>query len=285
MGQYPDDNTGFVKNLRSLRVLLEVISLYEKGLGAKLNRSKSEATWVGAWKSRDDQPFGLTWVKKMKILGVFFGVVDAQRHNWEPKLFKLDKMLTIWKPRSLSMIGKSLVINVLGVSKFLYLARVLVTPRWVIEGYNSLISKFLWGSKIEPVARKTLHCPIVKGGLRIVDFEVKGRALRLASMLSVVADSSPNCFKLAKYFFGSWLARFGPSWANLRDNSSLSASLPTSFYASCLGTLEELTYLPASFVFSSKNIYREFLKVQTSPPILPWFWAPFLRPSLDLTEH
>ena len=126
------------------------------------------------------------------------------------------------------------------------------------------------------MARKTLHCPIFKGGLGIVDFEVQGRALRLASMLSVVADSRPNCFYLAKYFCGSRLARFGPSWANLRDNSSPSASLPTPFYASWLGTLEELTHLPASFVFSSKNIYRELLKVQTSPPILPPFWAPSL---------
>ena len=101
------------------------------------------------------------------------------------------------------MVGKSLVINVLGVSKLLYLARVLVTPRWVIDRYNSLIWNFLWGSKIEPVARNALHCPIDKGGQGIVDFKVKGWALRLASCLSVVDDLVPNCFYLAKYFCGS----------------------------------------------------------------------------------
>lgn len=76
VGQYADDTTGFLKSLLSLRVLLDVISFYEKGSGAKLNRSKSEAMWVGSWKTRDDQPFGLTWVKKMKILGVFFFLVS-----------------------------------------------------------------------------------------------------------------------------------------------------------------------------------------------------------------
>ena len=74
----------------------------------------------------------------MKILGVFFGLIDVQRDNWEPKLSKLDKM-SLWKSRSLSMVGKYLVINVLGVSKLLYLARILVTPRWVIDRFNSLI--------------------------------------------------------------------------------------------------------------------------------------------------
>ena len=284
VGQYADDTTGFLKNLRSLRVLLETVSLYKRGSGAKLNRSKSEAMWVGAWKARDDQPFGLTWVKKMKILEVFFGVIDVQRDNWEPKLSKLDKMLTMWKSRFLSLVDKSLIINVLGVSKPLYLARVLVTPRWVIDRYNSLICNFLWGSKIEPVARKTLHCPIDKGGLGIVDFEVKGRALHLASSLSVLDNSSPSCFYLAKNFCGGRLARFGSKWASLLDNSSPSASLPTLFYSGSLSTLEKIARLPTSFVYCSKNIYRELLK-QLSSPLLRRFWSPFLRPCLDMGEH
>ena len=276
VGQYADDTTGFLKDLRSLRVLLDVVSLYEKGSGAKLNRSKSEAMWVGSWKAREDQPFGLTWVKKMKILGVVFGVIDVQRDNWEPKLSKLDKMLTLWKSRSLSMIGKSLIINVLGVSKLLYLARVLITPRWVIDRFNSLVWKFLWGSKIESVARKSLHCPIDKGGLGIVDFEVKGRALRLASVLYVLEDPTPNCFYLAKYFCGGRLARFGSKWASLRDNSSPSASSPSPSYTASLGTLEKLTRLPTSFAYSSKNIYRELLKELSSPPSFPITGPPFL---------
>ena len=136
--------------------------------------------WVGTWRTREDQPLGLMWIKKMKFMGVVFGVVDVQRDNWEPKLSKLDKMLTTWKSRSLSMVGKSLIINVLGISKLLYLACVLMTTKWVLKRFNSLVWKFLWGSKIEPVACKTLHCPIDKGGLGIIDFEVKGQALQLA---------------------------------------------------------------------------------------------------------
>lgn len=93
-----------------------------------------------------------------------------------------------------------------------------------------------------------------------MDFEVKGRALRLASVLSVVLDPVPNCFYLAKYFCGSRLARFGSRWASLRDNSSPSASLPTLFYTGSLSPLEKLAHVPTSFVFSSKNLYRELLK-------------------------
>ena len=74
--QYADDTTCFVKDLFSLTHLLQLISTYEKGSGSKLNRSKTKATWLGAWHECTDEPFGLTWVRKMKIVGVFFGTVQ-----------------------------------------------------------------------------------------------------------------------------------------------------------------------------------------------------------------
>ena len=44
--------------------------------------------WLGAWKFCNDESHGLTWVRKMKILGVVFGVVDTEQDNWQPKLNK-----------------------------------------------------------------------------------------------------------------------------------------------------------------------------------------------------
>ena len=70
---YADDTTSFVKTVRSSERLFDVIRLYEQGSGAKLNVSKNETMGMGAWRSRVDQPLGLTWVEKMKILGVVFG--------------------------------------------------------------------------------------------------------------------------------------------------------------------------------------------------------------------
>ena len=130
VGQYADDTTAFVKNDSSLFSLFDAIAFYERGSGAKLNLSKTEAMWLGAWKDRLDEPLGLTWVRKMKILGVFFGTVDVERDNWEPRLSKLDKTLSRWKSRSLSFIGKVLILNILALSKLLYVSRVLVPPKW-----------------------------------------------------------------------------------------------------------------------------------------------------------
>ena len=79
--QYADHTTTFLKNISSLVQLFNLVSIYERGLGAKLNRSKTEAMWLGAWRSSVDEPLGLTWVKKMKVLGVWFGVVPVEQDN------------------------------------------------------------------------------------------------------------------------------------------------------------------------------------------------------------
>ena len=165
--QYADDTTCFVKDLFSLAHLFELISIDEKGSGAKLNRSKTEAMWVGAWRECGDEPLGLTWVRKMKIVGVFFGTVPVVANSWQPKLDKLEKSLNLWKARSLSLVGRSLIVNVMGLSKLLYLAKVLIPPEWVFTRVNSLVWPFIWGSKIETVSCATCHLPELLGGLNV----------------------------------------------------------------------------------------------------------------------
>jgi len=140
---HADDTTLLLKDSRSLTSLFELIDPFEKGSQVKLNRSKTEAMWLGAWKFCNDEPHGLTWIRKMKTLGVIFGVVDTEQDNWQPKLNKLEKSLNLWKSRSLSLLGKALVVNVLGLSKLIYLARVLVLPAWVLSRVNRLIWRFI----------------------------------------------------------------------------------------------------------------------------------------------
>ena len=284
--QYADDTTSFVKDYFSLVSLFKLITIYEKGSGAKLNRSKSEAMWLGAWQSRTDEPLGLTWVRKMKILGVFFGTVPVETDNWQPKINKLEKSLNLWKSRSLSFIGKCLIINVLGLSKFLYLAKVLLLPAWVLHRVNQLIWPFLWGSKIETVSRNTCYLPVRSGGLNISNLELKSVALRLSSVSYTLSLPEDSSFFLCKYFVGGSLAPLRPEWRSLRDNSSPSAAQPTPFYMKSLNLFSKLgNLLSANVPLSTKCIYKYLLKENSSPPILPYPWLAILGPGLIMSDH
>ena len=290
IGQYADDSTCLVKDLFSLDRLFTLLRKYEAGTGAKLNVSKTEAMWLGAWRSKPEAPYGLTWVSKMKILGVWFnnGTVNTEPDNWLPRLSKLEANLNLWKSRALSLVGKVLIINVLGASKFWFLSKILPTPEWVVSRFNKLIFSFLWGSKIETIARKTLSIPLSQGGLGLIDFVSKSQALKLSLISTLIDNPDTKAFFLLKYFLGSQLARLREGWSHLRDNSSPSALTPTSYYQVCLKNLTALLNTGSyntGFVFSSKACYQVFLKEAVSAPTLPYRWAPYLNFHLDLPTH
>lgn len=136
ISQYADDATCILKSERSLSSLLRVVSKFEQGSGAKLNTSKSEAMWLGKWRTRIESPYDLRWVTKMRVLGVYFsnGLVNVDDDNWRAKLDKLNSILNLWKQRDLSFIGRTLIVNTLGASRLWHVAKVIPPPRyWSIE--------------------------------------------------------------------------------------------------------------------------------------------------------
>ena len=287
ISQYADDCTCLVKTLFSLDKLFKFIYRYELATEAKLNRAKTEAMWLGAWNSCSLNPHGLRWVNKMKILGVRFGNMCADPENWLPRLSKLENNLNLWKTRSLSMIGKSLIINVLGASKFWFLAKVLPIPEWVVIRFKKLIFNFLWGSKIETVSRATLSTPLLEGGLGLIDIVAKSKALKLSTMFTTISRPHLSAFYLLKYFVGSQLARFRSDWAHLKDNFTPSAFSPSPSYLCCLNNFEHwITRIPDidSFHFTSKFCYQEFLKDTVTKPIVPIQWSVGGGPGFD-SDH
>ena len=65
----------------------------------------------------------------MNLLVVFFGTVNVERDNWEPRISKLEKSSALWKSRALSMIVRVFILNILGLSMLLFASRVLERHR------------------------------------------------------------------------------------------------------------------------------------------------------------
>ena len=206
------------------------------------------------------------------------------KKNWEPRISKLDKCVSAWKKRSLSLIGKVLVLNILGLSKLFFVSSILAPPRWVCDRVNSIIWPFLWGSRGETVARRPLICPVPNGGLGLGDFGSHGQASRLAILVRTIFNKKSKGLFLLKYLCGSQLASIWRDWMHLRDNSAPNALSPSTFYSPLLATLHELTF-PPSFSFSAKDFYSLLLAKISSIPILPLQWTPFVPRYFLLTSH
>ena len=272
-----------MKNLKSLETLLSSIDLDENGTGARPNKSKIEAIWLGAWRSRSDEPLGLAWVKKMKVLGVFFGTVPVELDNWMPKINKLEKALNLWKARSLSLLGKGLIINTLGFSKLLYLARVLIVPSWVFAQINAIIWPFLWGCRMETVARNTCYLKIKDGGINLFNLRLKCSALRVAGMISTLVNLTDSSFYLCRFYVGRCLSNLRSEWRLFASNLVLNTVSPTKFYSECVSVLSSLRFGDEDL--NSRNLYKLLLSKESSSPLLSGHWTPVLGPGFSLSSH
>lgn len=134
----------------------------------------------------------------------------------------------------------------------------LPTPEWVTTQFKTLVFSFLSNYKIETVSRQTLSAPVKDGGLGIIDFLSKSKALKVFLVASILLRPESKAYYLTKYFIGSQLAKLQAEWSHLRDNSSSSALTPTTFYKSCLTIITELEHslsTTATFTYTAKNCY------------------------------
>ena len=277
LSQYADDATSILKSEKSLSSLLQVVRKFELGSGAKLNTSKSEAMWLGRWRSRGDSPFGLKWVTKIRILGVFFsnGLISVDDDNWKVKLNKLRSTLGLWKQRDLSFVGRSLIVNVLGASRLWHVAKVLPPPSWVFDHFKSLVWPFIWNGKMENVSRQRCCAPVKAGGLGVVDFAVKCASLRLSNFLSL-RDEFGSCkwHYLARYFLGNRLAVLDPHFS-FSSNLYPSSDVPSHYYTKCLNSFRFLfskySVLPDDL--SCKSLYSLLLEVPSVAPKSAGLWG------------
>ena len=148
--------------------------------------------FIGKWRSRTDSPFGFEWVQSLRILGAHFGNSGRplDHENFDPMLGKLQKVLDLWSSRDLSFIGRSLILNCLGASKFWYLARVLPVPPWVSKRFNQLARRFVCGSRGQPLTKPTMTRISKVGGLGVVDFDIKCQALKASFCFQLVFSKS-----------------------------------------------------------------------------------------------
>ena len=115
---YADDTTIAVTSEESIAAVFRIYDQYGLASGAQLNRGKSKGMWIGSRKQR----FGIQWVQELPLLGaVFSALTDSSVPTWE---------LSHWSGRKLSFQGKSVVINMLALSKVWHFCHVFAPPTW-----------------------------------------------------------------------------------------------------------------------------------------------------------
>ena len=204
--QFTDDTTVFVNNHQSVINLLNLLSEYKHLSGLEVNTSKLEAMWLEARRNKTDTLCNFKWPQEpIQALGIFFSYNSdaANNLNFVETMIKLKNMLKNWK-RKLTLHGRIKIVKTLGLSKLIYDTPVLEIPDCYVKEINKLSFDFIWEGKPAKIKRKTIISDISQGGLRMMDFEIMNKALKIAWIKRITKNVHPAWkiipeFAAAKY--------------------------------------------------------------------------------------
>jgi hypothetical protein len=179
--QMADDTTAFLKDTKSLKALLQSLFMFAKASGLKLNKTKTEALWLGSQEGSEEEPCGIKWVTQSYSLGFWF-ITDSEERlsrNFAEKFDRFSRALNMWRGRELSLKGKITVVKNIAMPVLLYATSNLPIPEGLIDQVNREVYKFIWNNKPDKISRDTLKSDIQHGGLKMIDFEHMFKAQKI----------------------------------------------------------------------------------------------------------
>ena len=206
ISQLADDTTCFIKNEKSLKLLLETFNKFEDCAGLAINIDKTSARCLGGYFPSQEKLLGLAWSQEpVYTLGIYISgnETDHFNLNFMPKIVKMKQLLSSWKCRYLSLKGKITVINTLALSQIIYLCSIICVPDQVYSEVKKIVLDFLWDGKPAKIAYSTLIQSIENGGLKLIDLKSKVKSLTISWVRRLVDESLAKWKTIPKILYKS----------------------------------------------------------------------------------
>ena len=177
--QYADDFWLMLENDQdNLNEVINELEQFKHFSGLKVNYHKSVVLRIGpiALSTQElSTKYGLKWSSgPIKILGILIqnDLDNIAEINYSPLLQKTKEIITMWRKRTLTPIGKVQVVNSLISSLFVCKFMGLPSP--------SLIAQFTWNSPVSKVRYNKIIQDFQNGSLKLVDLKSKDQAMKTA---------------------------------------------------------------------------------------------------------
>ena len=203
LSAYADDLTLILDGSEpSLRNVITVFDDFNTATGLKLNMSKTICTWIGRVRYLPPicQDLNMQWLAEggaLDVLGVKV-FADAQRtrnSNYSQKLKEMEETMSPWLQRSLTPLGRVILVKSLLLAKFVHLFAAIENPdKAYMAKLESLLFKFIWGKK-DKIKRGIAKRQFLEGGIAAPDVESFASALKI-SWIRRWLDTKESSWKL-----------------------------------------------------------------------------------------
>lgn len=205
IAQFADDMTCILRDEESLSELLVTLQKFESWSGLKINKNKTKIIYPKKLAAEYTSFKGMEVGDRAKILGLWVGVDNTEENcytwNFKGPLEKIQHVCDSWHQRHLSIKGKITVVNSLMVSILQYPSSIVHTPEKVYKEYKQMISSFIWNGRKPRISHKTLTQPIERGGLKLIDLEVRVRVNLLQWIKRLLTNPQTNVGAFLRHLF------------------------------------------------------------------------------------
>ena len=139
---YADDATVLCNDLDSARRVKGAFDVFSKYSGLRLNETKTEICGIGVKRGVDIALCGMKSVNlltdSVKILGVHFSYNEeiSKEKNFINVINKIEKVLAVWRMRTLTLAGKITVLKSLMFSKIVFVSFLSNVPKSIVSLIN-----------------------------------------------------------------------------------------------------------------------------------------------------
>ena len=187
-GQFADDLWASLKATeQNIDAMIHLLSKFYAFSGLKINAEKSAILCMGPWKNSDAKFYTLKrlyWSpNSITILGfkIYPDIGTIHKENFDVVLKKVDEIITRWKGRKLTLMGKVMVINHLINSLMIHKLIALPTPTdQFFKEYKAKIMDFMWEGRPAKIRYEKIIQNYEKHRLKLIDIKVKEKALKIA---------------------------------------------------------------------------------------------------------
>ena len=246
------DDTFFLSDEDSV---IEVINAFRKFSlisGLKPNEAKCEIAGIGVLKRVSLALCGMDCFdltkKTIKILGIHFSYNKKleTEENFIRYVWKIEKVLKLWRMRNLTLEEKITIFKTLAISKIIHLSLVTNVPTQIIKELNKIQKEFIWNGSNLKNKHSTLCNKYENGGLKNVDILSKVISLQ-CSWVKRLYNSSHSWKIILSHLINTYLGK------NFKFHSNL-----------CIPA-NKIKRFPIYY----KQIFKRWIENLSSSPSLP----------------
>jgi hypothetical protein len=185
--QYADDTILFMEHdIEKARNMKLILCAFEELSGLKINFHKSEIFCFGEAKECENMYSQLFGCKSgtfpFRYLGIPMHFRKLRNADWQGLIERIEKKLSSWKGKHLSVGGRLVLINSVLTSLPMYMLSFFEVPREVLHKLDYLRSRFFWQAddqkKKYRLAKWEILCqPKDIGGLGIKNIDIQNKCL------------------------------------------------------------------------------------------------------------